>query len=367
MTLTNDGAGGQPSIWGADPPPPGPAPSGPTTAGSDLSYGAGHVPGADHGMGQSGWDDGWNDPRPPWRSERSATPLGEQATLVLGVGAGGVVVGMLLASILFLFVFNGDGGEEIAGTDGDPFAGGAATTAAPLGDDIAADPLAVDSNPLVGNDAMTDDALADDMAGAEGDQTMTTNPDGSPVVDPNSTASTAAPTTAAPTTAAPTTAAPTTVAPTTAAPTTAAPTTAPPAPGAGGDDAAVQQQVLAITNQERAAAGCPALTLNAQLNTAADAHSEDMLVNDYFDHTDLRGGAPWDRAAAAGYQGRGIGENIALGYADAADVMNGWMNSPGHRANILNCSYQELGVGYARNDSSSGGFRQIYWTQLFGS
>ncbi|MEM8926177.1 MAG: M12 family metallopeptidase [Actinomycetota bacterium] len=231
----------------------------------------------------------------------------------------------------------------------------------------------VDVRDLGGGNSLT----ASDVAAVEYVYGNGSNP------PPETTTTTAAPTTtttAAPTTT--TTAAPTTtttiaptpsstVAPssttTTAAPTTTTttpPTTTPPS----GDDAAVQQEILALVNQERAAVpNCPALQLNAQLNVAADAHSEDMLANDYFSHTDLQGGKPWDRAAAAGYGGRGIGENIALGYRSAADVMNGWMNSPGHRANILNCSYRDLGVGYANGGASSRGARPIYWTQLFGT
>lgn len=120
----------------------------------------------------------------------------------------------------------------------------------------------------------------------------------------------------------------------------------------------MQQEILGLVNTERAAAGCGALTLNAQLNTAATAHSEDMAANNYFDHTGLDGSAPWDRARAAGYGSSFIGENIAQGYRSADAVMNGWMNSSGHRANILNCGYNHLGVGL----SSQGN----YWTQLFG-
>lgn len=176
---------------------------------------------------------------------------------------------------------------------------------------------------------------------------------------------TAAPTTAAPTTAPPTTAPPTTAPPTTAPPTTAAPTTQAPAPPAG-DDSAVQQEVLALTNQERAANGCPALALNGQLNVAADNHSEDMAARNYFDHSSPEGEGPGARIADAGYQGRGWGENIAVGYGSAASVVEGWMNSPGHRANILNCGYNELGVGYAQG-ASNGYTQGIYWTQVFGT
>lgn len=171
------------------------------------------------------------------------------------------------------------------------------------------------------------------------------------------------PTTAAPTTAPPSTPAPsTTAAPTTtAAPATAAPTTATAAPAPTGDDTAKQQAILALVNAERSNAGCGALTLQPQLNAAADAHSQDMADQVYFDHTGLDGSRPWDRAARAGYGGGFIGENIAQGYGTEASVMDGWMNSPGHRANILNCGYTHLGVGYAS------GQRPHYWTQLFGA
>jgi len=169
------------------------------------------------------------------------------------------------------------------------------------------------------------------------------------------TTSTAAPTTGATSTTRPTTASTTTTAaPTTPPPTTAATTTAPPGPGNG----PVQQQILNLVNAERARVNCGALTLNGQLNTAAAGHSEDMAANGYFSHTGLDGSQPWDRARAAGYGSSSIGENIAQGYGSVEAVMNGWMNSSGHRANILNCGYQHLGVGL----SSQGN----YWTQLFG-
>ncbi len=173
---------------------------------------------------------------------------------------------------------------------------------------------------------------------------------------------TAAPTTAAPTTAAPTTAAPTTAAPTTAAPTTAAPTTvaaAPPAADTSGEGQ-IQQDILALVNAERAKANCPAVSLNGTLTNAADAHAQDMADNDYFSHTGLNGSDPGDRITAAGYRWRTYGENIAAGQRDAQQVMTAWMNSSGHRANILNCNFAELGVGYALQGNTP------YWVQKFG-
>jgi hypothetical protein len=127
-------------------------------------------------------------------------------------------------------------------------------------------------------------------------------------------------------------------------------------------------QVLALTNEFRAQNGQPALKLNAELNAAAAAHSEDMAKQDYFDHIGKNGSKPWDRAKLVGYEARSMGENIAAGYTTAAAVVQGWINSPGHRANLLNSSYTELGVGYfyLANDTGSVNYK-AYWTQLFGS
>lgn len=90
-----------------------------------------------------------------------------------------------------------------------------------------------------------------------------------------------------------------------------------------------------------------------------------MAARGYFDHTSPEGEGPGTRVAEAGYSGRGWGENIAQGYGSAQAVVDGWMNSPGHRANILNCDFNELGVGYAEG-SSRGNVPGIYWTQVFG-
>lgn len=129
---------------------------------------------------------------------------------------------------------------------------------------------------------------------------------------------------------------------------------------------AFAQEVVELTNQERVRAGCAPLTVNLQLVQAAQGHSEDMALNDFFSHTGSDGSAPWDRIEAAGYQWREAGENIAAGYSTPQDVMDGWMDSEGHRANILRCSYQEIGVGYVflEQDPGSINYRH-YWTQVF--
>jgi uncharacterized protein YkwD len=117
--------------------------------------------------------------------------------------------------------------------------------------------------------------------------------------------------------------------------------------------------VMSLVNQQRAQAGCTPLKADASLASLATAFSDDMAARGFFDHTDPDGKSPWDRAAKAGIQGLG-GENIARGQADARAVMDAWMNSPGHRANILNCGYKSLGVGVHFGPGGP------WWTQDFG-
>lgn len=128
------------------------------------------------------------------------------------------------------------------------------------------------------------------------------------------------------------------------------------------------QQVLALTNQFRSQNGVAPLTLNLELNATALGHSQDMAQQDYFSHTGKDGSAPWDRAKEVGYEARTIGENIAAGYTTPEAVVEGWKNSPGHRANMLNPNFTELGVGYydLANDTGSVNYNR-YWTQVFGS
>jgi uncharacterized protein YkwD len=128
--------------------------------------------------------------------------------------------------------------------------------------------------------------------------------------------------------------------------------------GAGGTE---QAKVVAETNRQRAMNGCGPVTVNAKLTRAAQLHSEDQAEHNTMSHDGSDGSTPWDRSRAAGYD-NAIGENVAMGYRDAASVMDGWMNSPGHRANILNCDAKAIGVGLAKASNGS-----PYWTQLFGS
>ncbi|MDO0930654.1 CAP domain-containing protein [Streptomyces sp. DG2A-72] len=120
--------------------------------------------------------------------------------------------------------------------------------------------------------------------------------------------------------------------------------------------------VVDLTNRERAGAGLPPLAVDPVLTAAAQAHSADMIARAFYSHTSPDGSQPWDRAAAAGSTRRSIGENIACGQRSPAEVVEGWMNSPGHRANILKPTFTHIGVGFA-----GGGAAGTYWTQLFGA
>ncbi|WP_322759156.1 CAP domain-containing protein [Frankia sp. Cr2] len=147
-------------------------------------------------------------------------------------------------------------------------------------------------------------------------------------------------------------------------------TVAPPRPVTPATPAAVAEQtsanpasqVVALTNAERAKAGCAPLTVDSRLTAAAQAHSDDMATHNYFSHTSQDGRTPFQRMAAAGYQFSIAAENIAAGQRTPTDVMTGWMNSTGHRENILNCSLKQIGVGYG-----TGGNYGVYWTQDFGT
>ncbi|GHH10176.1 sigma-70 family RNA polymerase sigma factor [Streptomyces lanatus] len=120
-------------------------------------------------------------------------------------------------------------------------------------------------------------------------------------------------------------------------------------------------QVVALVNKERSAAGCGPLAEDPLLNKAAQGHSDDMAARGFFDHTNPDGEDPGQRITAAGYRWSTYGENIAQGQQTPEAVMESWMNSPGHRANILNCSFKDIGVGI--HDGSGG----PWWTQAFGA
>lgn len=131
------------------------------------------------------------------------------------------------------------------------------------------------------------------------------------------------------------------------------------APGADDSTSSMETEVLSLVNQEREKVGCSPLRADASLGALAQSFSDGMAERGFFSHTDPDGKTPWDRADEAGVTGLG-GENIARGQATAQAVMDSWMNSEGHRANILNCDYTRLGVGV---HTGSGG---PWWTQDFG-
>lgn len=122
-----------------------------------------------------------------------------------------------------------------------------------------------------------------------------------------------------------------------------------------------EDRVLTLTNGQRASAGCPALTSNPQLEAAAKKHNDEMARTGNFSHTGLDGSTVGDRVTAAGYPFRVVAENIAAGQVSADEVVRAWMNSEGHRANIVNCELRDLGVAYAVDANN-----RPYWTQNFG-
>lgn len=122
---------------------------------------------------------------------------------------------------------------------------------------------------------------------------------------------------------------------------------------------AIENEVVRLTNLERAKAGCKPLVHDRRLRQAAYAHSADMSARNYFSHTSLDGRTFVDRIEATGYRYTALAENIAKGHPTAQAVVRGWMDSPGHRSNILDCRFTHIGVGYVK----AGG---PYWTQTFG-
>lgn len=122
----------------------------------------------------------------------------------------------------------------------------------------------------------------------------------------------------------------------------------------------MEDEVVRLTNEERAKAGCDGLRIDERLRTAARGHSDDMAARQYFSHTSPEGETPWDRAAEVGYPSPSA-ENIAQGYPDAESVVAAWMASDGHRANILNCRSNAVGVGVTVTGAGA-----PYWTQMFG-
>lgn len=116
-------------------------------------------------------------------------------------------------------------------------------------------------------------------------------------------------------------------------------------------------EVLNLTNSYRTREGLGKLTLDRELCRVAQAKADDMAARGYFSHQSPIYGSPSDMLKAFGVSYRYMGENIAKGYRDASSVMTGWMNSQGHRANILNSNFTKLGVGYNSTAHT--------WVQIF--
>lgn len=123
-------------------------------------------------------------------------------------------------------------------------------------------------------------------------------------------------------------------------------------------------EVLRLVNQARVRHGLAPIARAAELDVAAERHSRDMAINGFFSHTGSDGSNAGQRANAAGYFWYAWGENIAAGFPTAAAVMEAWMNSPGHRANILQPIFQEIGIAVVQQAGSRYG---VYWTQVFGA
>jgi len=118
-----------------------------------------------------------------------------------------------------------------------------------------------------------------------------------------------------------------------------------------------EEEVVRLTNVERAKYGLAPLTIDWELCRVARYKSQDMKDKGYFDHTSPTYGTPFRMMKSFGLSYRAAAENIAMGYATPSAVVNAWMNSAGHRANILNAKYTTVGVGYVASGS--------YWTQMF--
>lgn len=168
---------------------------------------------------------------------------------------------------------------------------------------------------------------------------------------------TEAPETNAPETNVPETEAPETNAPETNAPETNAPETNAPETDSS-QDVSAAKKVADLVNQERAKAGLAPLEVKVNLQTAAQVRAKEIEKS--FSHTRPNGSSFSTVLAENGVDYRGSGENIAWGQRSPEEVMNGWMNSEGHRANILNKNFKYIGVGYHVNSNGTG-----YWTQLF--
>ncbi|HBF0843831.1 TPA: sporulation protein [Clostridioides difficile] len=123
---------------------------------------------------------------------------------------------------------------------------------------------------------------------------------------------------------------------------------------------AYQKEVVDLVNVERAKAGLNPLTLDSSISNVATKKSQDMIDNNYFSHNSPTYGSPFDMLKKFGVSYKTAGENIAMGQKTPKEVVNAWMNSEGHRKNIMNPNFSKIGVGVAQKSGGS-----IYWTQIF--
>ena len=127
------------------------------------------------------------------------------------------------------------------------------------------------------------------------------------------------------------------------------------------------QEVIELTNQFRISNNLNPLSVDLDLGEAAQQHSQNMAAQDFFSHTGQDGSRSWQRAQNAGYESTFVGENIAVGYRTPTDVVDGWIASDGHRENLLNPDYNEIGVGYYFLEKDTGIVNyNTYWTQVLG-
>ena len=129
------------------------------------------------------------------------------------------------------------------------------------------------------------------------------------------------------------------------------------------------RRILELVNQERSAAGLDPLGIDRQLDTAANLHTDRMVQADRMSHQLPGQAGLGDRVSNAGYDWIGLGENVAAGYTTPEAVVDGWMNSPKHRENILNSDFTDIGIGYENAPDNNGNFDDYdtYWTQVFGT
>lgn len=130
------------------------------------------------------------------------------------------------------------------------------------------------------------------------------------------------------------------------------------------DQDAIERELIAAVNRTRVANGVLPLSADSRLGRAARLHADDMAVRDYFSHKSPEGTRVSTRATRAGYPWLSIGENIARGQLDVDAVMTAWLNSDGHRRNMLRAPYCDIGVGVSRAGASG---CALFWTQVFGS